>query len=167
MEKINLKNLELRIITVPETKLIAKIVSMSFTHDETHELWKSFGPLIKGIPYRVGEDRYSVQIYPDAAFFKNFNPTRIFKKYAAVNVSDYGDLPNGLEKLIIPKGLYAVFDYIGKPSEASETFRYIFNQWIPKSKFSLDDRPHIAKMGEKYKGEQSDSEEELLIPIIL
>ncbi len=99
-------------------------------------------------------------------FFKNFNPTRAFKKYAAVKVSDYGDLPDGLEKLIIREGQYAVFDYIGKPSEASETFCYILCQWILNSKYTLDDRPHIAKMGEKYKGEQSGSEEELSIPII-
>lgn len=165
MRQLNLKNLEPKIVLLPEIKLVAKCILMSFSQNRTHELWQDFGPSIKDIPYRMGKDKYSIQIFPDTDFFKNFNSEGIFKKYAAVNVSDYGDLPNGLEKLIIPEGQYAVFDYIGKPSEASETFRYILCQWIPNSRYSLDNRPHIAKMGEKYKGEQPDSEEELLIPI--
>ncbi len=98
MEKINLKILEPSIITVPETKFVAKRITMSFFQDETHKLWNSFGPRIKDIPYKIGKDKYSIQIFPDTDFFKNFNSTRIFKKYAAVNVSGYGDLPDGLER---------------------------------------------------------------------
>ncbi len=166
MDQIKLKSLEPSIITLSETKLVVKGVSMSFSQDKTHELWQSFRPMIKGIPNKMDNDKYSVQIYPDANFFKDFDPTRVFRKYAAVKVSDYGDLSEGLEQLIIPESQYALFDYMGKPSEASETFRYILCQWIPNSKYSLEDRPHIAKMGVKYKGERPDSEEELLIPII-
>lgn len=165
MTQLNLKSLEPKIVILPEIKLVAKSMPMSFAQDKTHVLWQDFSPLIKGIPHKLGKDKYSIQIFPDTDFFKNFNPTSIFKKYAAVNVSEYGALPDELEKLIIPEGQYALFDYIGKPSAASETFRYILCQWVPNSKYSLDDRPHIAKMGEKYKGEQPDSEEALLIPI--
>lgn len=125
MTNLNLKSLEPKIVTLPEIKLIAKSISMSFSQDKTHALWQGFGPLMKDIPYKLGKEKYSIQIFPDAKFFENFDPARVFKKYAAVNVSEYGDLSDGLEKLIIPEGQYASFDYIGKPSTASETFRYI------------------------------------------
>ena len=35
----------------------------------------------------------------------------------------------------------------------------------PKSKYELDKRPHFALMGEEYKNEDPDSEEELWFPI--
>ena len=167
MKRINLKSLEPKIVMLPAIKLAAKSVTMSFSQDKTQELWKSFGPLIKSISHKVDNDRYSVQVYPDIDFFKNFDPTRVFKKYAAIEVTEYDNLPIDLEKLIIPEGLYAIFNYIGKPSEASETFRYILIDWLNSSKYTLSDRPHFCKMGHKYKGEEPDSEEELMIPISL
>ena len=65
----------------------------------------------------------------------------------------------------IPEGLYAVFLYKGKASEAPKTYQYIFGNWIPNSDHTLDDRPHFALMGKKYKNEDPNSEEELWIPI--
>lgn len=167
MKRINLKSLEPKIVVLPEVKLAAKSITMSFSQDKTQELWQSFEPLIKTITHKVDEDRYSVQVYLDIDFFKNFDPTSTFKKYAAIMVKEFDNLPIDLEKLIIPEGLYAIFSYIGKPSEASETFRYILIDWLNSSKYALSNRPHFCKMGSKYKGEQADSEEELVIPISL
>lgn len=167
MERINLKNIEPRILVLQEIKLAAKSVEMSFSQDQTQALWKNFRPLIKSISHTVDQDKYSVQVYPDTDFFKNFDPTRTFKKYAAIKVSRYDELSTDVEKLIIPAGQYAIFNYLGKPSEASETFRYILTEWINNSKYTLSNRPHFCKMGDKYKGEHFDSEEELMFPITL
>lgn len=164
---INLKSLEPKIAILPKIKLVAKCITMSFSKDQTDTLWRAFRPQIKNIPHKIDNDTYSVQIYPDSNFFEQFSPLNAFKKYAAVKVSDYDDLPSDLEKLIIPKGQYAIFDYIGKPSEAPATFRYILTDWLTHSQYKLDNRPHFAKMGEKYTGEYADSEEELMIPISL
>jgi AraC family transcriptional regulator len=114
----------------------------------------------------VGNDLYSVEIYNDRDLFANFNPNKEFEKWAAVRVREFDSVPDGMETLIIPEGLYAVFPYKGKASEASDTYRYIFTEWIPNSDYELDNRPHFALMGEKYKNEDPDSEEELWIPII-
>ena len=167
MQAINLKNREPRIIDLAATRLVARSVTMSFAQDKTQELWQGFAPLIKTIQHREDADRYSVQVYPNADFFKDFKPQREFKKYAAVKVSEYDELAADLEKLTIPQGRYAVFDYIGKPSEATETFRYMLKQWLANSNYILANRPHLAVMGPAYKGEQPDSEEELLIPVQL
>jgi AraC family transcriptional regulator len=42
---------------------------------------------------------------------------------------------------------------------------YIFNTWLPKSGYQLDRRPHFEILGEKYKNNNPDSEEEIWIPI--
>jgi AraC family transcriptional regulator len=166
MEQLNLKTLKPQYVTLAETKLVAKCLSMSFAEDRTRELWKEFVPLIETISTRVDNDKYSVQIFPDQDFFQNFDPINNFNKYAGVKVDQYSKMPQGLDELIIPQGEYAVFDYIGKPSEAAETYRYIYYKWLPESGYALDDRPHLAIMGDKYKGECNDSEEQLLIPIL-
>jgi AraC family transcriptional regulator len=58
-----------------------------------------------------------------------------------------------------------VFIHHGPASEAIITYTYIFQTWLPGSEFRLDDRPHFAMMGEKYKDENPNSEEEIWIPV--
>jgi len=70
-----------------------------------------------------------------------------------------------METITVPDGLYAVFLYKGPASAASNIYQYIFGTWLPNADFLLDDRPHFALMGEKYKNEDPSSEEELWIPI--
>ena len=165
MKNINLKRLEPKITTIAEIKLIASKFEMSFAEDQTEQLWRKFSPTIKNIPNKKNHLKYSVQIFPNTNFFKDFNPKTTFKKYAAVEADISKNLPKNLEVLTIPAGLYAIFTYIGKPSEAEKTFYYIHYQWLKESGFELDERPHFAIMGDKYIGEHPDSEEELFIPI--
>ena len=157
--------MEPRIEKIEETKLIGNKTKMSFVNNKTMELWQSFMPKRKEVNNPVGTELYSVELYNDRMFFKNFDPTKEFEKWAAIKVNEFDNVPNGLETLIIPKGEYAVFHYKGKPSEAQSTYQYIYGQWMPNSEYDLDDRPHFALMGEKYKGEDPESEEEFWIPI--
>lgn len=157
--------MEPRIELLNEKKLIGKKVRMSFSNDRTVELWKSFGPMKKEIKKSVSPDLYSVDIYNDTRFFVDFNPSKEFDKWAAMEVNDFEEIPEGLEQLVIPRGQYAVFHYKGNPSEAAKTFQYIYGVWLPGSEYEMDDRPYFALMGEKYKGEHPDSEEEFWVPI--
>jgi len=157
--------MEPRIEKIEATKLIGNKTNMSFVNNKTMELWQSLMPRRKEITNSVGTELYSVELYNDRMFFKNFDPTKEFEKWAAIKVNEFDDVPDGLETLIIPKGKYAVFHYKGKPSEAQSTYQYIYGQWMPNSEYELEDRPHFALMGEKYKGEDPESEEEFWIPI--
>ena len=116
------------------------------------------------IENKAGNHLWSIEIY-EPGFFENYNPHTKFQKWAAVEVEDFGHLPDGFETLSVAEGLYAVFIHKGPASEASKTYQYIFGKWLPKSDYELDDRPHFAVMGEKYKNEHPDSEEELWIPV--
>ena len=69
-----------------------------------------------------------------------------------------------METFDLPGGLYAVFDYKGLSTDTA-IFNYIFNSWLPASRFHLDDRPHFEILGDKYKNGLPDSEEEIWIPI--
>jgi AraC family transcriptional regulator len=154
-----------RIEKTGEIKLIGKKINMSFANNQTGKLWQSFMPRRKEITNPKGSELYSVEVHNDPGFFKKFDPTKEFEKWAAIAVNDFSNVPTDMSTLTIPGGDYAVFLYKGKPSEAQATYQFIYAQWIPNSEYELDGRPHFALMGEKYKGEDPESEEEIWIPI--
>ena len=153
-----------RIEKIASTTLIGNRTKMSFANNKTLALWQRFMPNRKKIHAVAGTALYSVELY-SADFFLNFSPTKEFEKWAAVEVNEVVNIPDGMETLLIPMGEYAVFPYKGKPSEAQKTYQYIYSEWIPSSEYVLDDRPHFSLMGEKYLGEHPESEEEFWIPI--
>ena len=152
-----------RIETLHEKKLVGIYLTMSFAGNKTRELWQSFMPQRKLID-NTDTSLYSVEVYPHG-FFTNFNTHAPFTKWAAMAVSANGAVPAGMHTLIIPMGLYAVFIHKGPASEGARTYEYIFRTWLPSSAYQLDDRPHFARMGDKYKHEDPTSEEEIWIPV--
>ena len=149
-----------RIQTLPATMLVGKKSITSFANNNTYKLWQSFSPRKIEIEHSINNDNYAVEIYPTTTFFQNFDPTSQFEKWAAIAVSKIEEIPKGMQSLTIPEGLYAVFPYKGKPSEAMKTFRYIYSEWLPNSEYEIDSRPYFALMCDKYKGEHLESEEE-------
>ena len=154
-----------RIETILEIKLVGKRIKMSYSQNLTPVLWKSFMPHRNEISNSLNTKLFSVEVYNSPNFFEDFDPTNKFEKWAAVEVSNFEAIPSEMETLIIPSGNYAVFNYKGKGSEASETYRTILQDWFLTSEYKLDHRPHFAVMGEKYKNEDPTSEEELWFPI--
>jgi AraC family transcriptional regulator len=148
-----------------EKKLIGKRMSMTFADNRTFELWSSFMPRRKEIINVVGTDLYSLQVYTPSFNFQNFDPHIVFEKWAAVEVSDFNNIPEGMEAYTLDGGLYAVFIHIGAQTTAAKTFQYIFGTWLPNSGYLLDNRPHFEILGDKYKNNDPASEEEVWIPV--
>ena len=148
-----------------KTLLAGHSILMSLSDNRTLELWKGFMPQRKNIMNVVGTSLYSVQVFPAEFDFCNFHPGAIFEKWAAVAVKDIDDLPAGMKPLCISEGLYAVFQYKGSSSEGPTVFRYIFSEWLPASGYQVDARPHFEILGEKYRNNDPESEEEIWIPV--
>jgi AraC family transcriptional regulator len=92
-------------------------------------------------------------------------PDTEFVKWAALEVEDFSYIPEYMQAYTLAGGLYAVFIHIGPPAAFEKTFQYIFNEWLPHSIYTLDDREHFEILGAKYKNNEPDSEEEIWIPI--
>lgn len=153
------------IITIPETKLVGVSTTMSVADNQTAKLWQTLMPRRSEISMVSGSDLYSVEIYPDTHFFREFSPVNEFQKWAAIPVTDLIGIPDGLNPLTISEGKYAKFHFKGSIQEAPQAMQYIFGEWLPNSGYQLDDRPHFAVMGEKYSNTAPDSEEDFYIPI--
>lgn len=156
---------EPRIETIPEKKLAGKHMKMCLAHNKTSELWRSFMTEIKEIKNIVSSDLISMQVYDKSLDFKDFNLNTQFEKWAAVEVSDFNSIPDNMDTYVLHGGLYAVFIYKGLPALFQNTFQYIFYTWLPNSEFELDNREHFELLGDKYKNNDPDSEEEVWIPV--
>jgi AraC family transcriptional regulator len=154
-----------RIVTANEKKIIGKRLVMSFSDYKVSELWKNFMPRRNEINNSLSTNLISMTVYKPTHFL-NFKPTNEFEKCAATEVSDFDNVPSGMESFTLAGGLYAVFDYKGLNTDDS-IFRYIYGEWIPSSEYDLDNRPHFEILGDKYKNGDPESEEEIWIPIKL
>ncbi|MGC2237258.1 MAG: GyrI-like domain-containing protein [Pyrinomonadaceae bacterium] len=152
--------------TTGEIKLIGMRERMSFAENRTFELWREFMPRRFEVENALPNRLYSVQIYDIAPYSEKFNMHTEFEKWAAVEVSEFIQTPEGMETHILSGGEYAVFDYKGTPEMFHKTAQYIFLEWLPASGFELDAREHFEILGEKYLGSNNpESEEEIWIPV--
>jgi AraC family transcriptional regulator len=157
--------MEPRLVPSKEKKLVGKRIAMSLANNKTGELWRSFMPIRGKVADRVSDDLISMSVYGPAHFL-DFKPSNQFEKWAALEVAGFENVSKDLETFILPVGLYAVFDYKGLSTD-TRVFQYIFGEWLPGSDFELDTRPHFEILGQKYRNNDPDSEEEIWIPVKL
>ena len=150
---------------IQEKKLVGKRLKMSLDENRTFELWKSFMPRRKEIKNNLTNDLISLQVYNNFSNENDFDSSWAFEKWAAIEVADFDSVPDGLETYLLDEGLYAVFLHKGAASTGATTFQYIFGTWLPNSAYALDKRAHFEVLGEKYKNDDPNSEEEIWIPI--
>jgi AraC family transcriptional regulator len=154
-----------RIETLPPQKLVGLQTNMSLADDKTVWLWQTFMPRRGEIVNRIGSHFINMQVYGEDLNFETFNAHTVFQKWASVPVSSFENLPAGMEGYDLRGGLYAVFLHKGRPQAFAKTFEAIFKDWLPRSPYTLDAREHFEILGDKYKRDSDDSEEEVWIPI--
>ena len=114
--------------TFPTTKFIGMNSRFSYFDYRIVELWGKFMPRRNEIQNPIGTELFNIQINPDNF---DFNPQTEFVKWAAVPVTDFNFIPDGMQSLLVEEGLYAVFNHVGDAVKARETFGYIFGVWLP------------------------------------
>ncbi|MGP1990975.1 GyrI-like domain-containing protein [Zobellia laminariae] len=159
--------MEPRIVDLSKKKLVGHSLKMSLANNRTFDLWSGFMPLKRHITNAVGSELYSVQVYKKFPDAESFNPNTEFEKWATVEVSEYTEYAAEFKTLDLKGGMYAIFIHKGLSSDFKKTMDYIFLEWMPASDYQLDHRPQFEVLGEKYKNNHPDSEEEVWIPIQL
>lgn len=159
------RNPEPRILEVPPKRLVGQSIRLSMAENRVAELWKTFRLRAAEIQSRSDESFISMAIYDSADYFSDFRPDRQFTRWAAVEVSGVGDLPAGMESYLLHGGLYAAFEYQGRPAEFAAAALHIFQVWLPASAFVLDNREHFEVLGPRYRPDEPDAEETIWIPV--
>lgn len=70
-----------------------------------------------------------------------------------------------MESFTLKGGTYAVFQYKGMAANFPKVWQNIFTQWLPNSRYVLDDRAHFEKLPENYNPLDPNAEEEIWIPV--
>ena len=85
---------------------------------------------------------------------------------AGVEVSDFGNLPEGFNTIEVPHNKYAVFTHKGPISKFSETVAYVYGEWVhnPANNKKMD-APDFELYDERFKGDAEDSECDLYVAI--
>lgn len=146
-------------------KLVGLQSRMSMADNKTTLLWQTFMPRRNEITNRANADFISMQVYDKDQDMAAFNAHTTFQKWAAVEVTDLDTVPAGMETYNLPGGLYAVFNYKGQPANFHLALQKFYGGWLPQSGYSLDTRAHFEVLGDKYKRDSDDSEEEVWIPV--
>lgn len=148
-------------------KLVGFGKRMSLASDATAELWKALMPRRHEIANRATSDFISMRVYDERVFGTNeqFLPEAEFEKWAAVEVTDHDDVPDGLEAYVIEGGTYAIFVHEGPASTFAGTMRRIFVDWLPASDYELDDREHFEVVPEGWRATDDRAREEIYIPL--
>ena len=153
-----------QIKTIESTQLVGVHAQMTLAEDATPMLWRSFMPRRGEVVGRTSDTYLSLRRY--TAFGPEmFAPDTPFEKWAAVAVHDDSPVPEGMQKLRLPAGQYAVFIHHGPASAFESTMQYIFVQWLPESKYELDVRPQFEVLEEGYDPLDVNAQEEVWIPI--
>jgi len=158
---------EPRIITIEAKKFIGLQTKTSLANSNTGRLWGEFMPRRSEVKNNLGDDLFSIQVYPDNLKMNDFTADTVFTSWAAVEVTDFDNTPPGMECRSLPGGLYAVFRHKGSTKEFHKTTEFIFNTWIPSSIYEVDNREHFEILSDKYFGPNDpNSEEDVYVPII-
>jgi len=155
-----------RIIKSTSKKLVGLSLEMSYANNLTGKLWGQFMPRRNEILIPVSQDKFSLQIFQDDFDWHSANEHTVFIKWAAMEVSNHDQVPDGMKMLNLSGGTYAVFIHRGFSSQFPATLEFILKEWLPSSGYEPDySRPQYEVLGEKYINNHPDSEEEVWFPI--
>ena len=151
--------------TSPAYQIVGMKREISFAENTTSVLWQNFMPRRNEITDKINSDLFSISIYPED-FFKTFDIHKKFEKCAGIAVKSTESIPDGMQLIPINEGLYATFIYKGLAANYPKVFQDVLQAWLPEHGYQIDNRPFFEILGEKYKRDAEDSEEEIWIPVI-
>jgi AraC family transcriptional regulator len=85
---------------------------------------------------------------------------------AGAHMQEDTPTPEGMVRVEIPHGRYAVFTHTGKLDTFAETLGFIYGVWLPSSGQTLRDAPHLEWYDERFIYDCDASECDVYIPIV-
>jgi AraC family transcriptional regulator len=152
---------------MPNKLIVGRKIATSSAQYIPFELWSKFMPKRKEILNTISADLLSIQVFQENTFSSTtFNENTLFEMWAAVEVSKFEQTPTDMESTILVGGAFVTFILKGEKPTLTENYNYLINDWLPKEGYRIDNRAHFQVMGDKYKRNDPNSEEEVWIPII-
>ncbi|EGG93766.1 Transcriptional regulator, AraC family [gamma proteobacterium IMCC1989] len=126
--------------------------------DKLPLLWDEFVPRMEEVKHKVSGLAYGV-------IQQTKEKTDLLEYYAAVEVSDINDLPEGMANVEIPTSTYAKFTHKGNVASINNTVNYIYSSWLMQSGKRHTYGADLEVYGEEYIPDSDDSVVYCSIPI--
>lgn len=125
------------------------------------KLWDEFSPFMSQIPNRVDKSQcFGVELYTDS-----FMKSKQWHYMTAVEVSSVETIPIWGVAKTLPPNLYAVFTHKGTIKTITQTFDYIYSQWLSNSGYEIAAPYDFEFYDHRFKNGQEDSELDIYLPV--
>lgn len=98
-------------------------------HNEIGEMWNKFNKMTTSIPNKV----FPMEAAFGVCYMLPDDKEGSFHYIASVAVTSLEKIPSGMVSKVIPASNYAVFTHYGKLDTLGETYRKIYQEWIPET----------------------------------
>ncbi len=148
------------------TKQAFQIIGMRYfgenKNQEIKKLWDIFLPRQESIKSRINHAISYGICFP----VEGDNNDAAFEYIAAVEVSDFQDIPEEMVGKTIPTRKYAVFIHKGSVNNIPETYQAIYAVWQPKSGYELIKAPDFEYYDERFNPNNPETSElDIYIPV--
>lgn len=127
--------------------------------EDCPKVWAEFMKRYKEIKnYVGGMKNYGVAVNPN-------QEECTFRYVAAAEVSEFEDIPEGMEKVDVPEETYLVFIHRGKMDKLGETYMKIMQE-IPKTRMKQKEEFWIEYYDHRWRGDKDESIMEIWIPVV-
>ena len=127
------------------------------------QLWEEFKqrmPEIEDI-----KPQYALGICAQQLSQISKSPKDDFVYVAALPVTTVNKIPDGMVKIDIPGGRYAVFTHKGRIADLPKTLDYIWGEWVPSGACKTRSAPDLEVYDDRFDPNSTDSEFDIYIPI--
>ncbi len=148
----NLKNVD--VIGISEEGTISQL---SFP-----KVWNEFFAIYNKSSHEKNSIFYGIT-YTKSLTATNENTIYTYMVGSPTNI--YNSLPLEMKIHSIPDGEYAVFSHLGPVRDLTETFNYIFGEWIPQSSYKRRNGDVFEYYDDRFRDESYQSVIEIWVPV--
>jgi AraC family transcriptional regulator len=119
--------------------------------------WQRFVDFLGSIPDQKGEDTFGVVYNTDDEGSMDY--------LCGVEVEGFSRLPQGLSSLRLAARRYAIFFHPDHVASIRASWNYIWNEWLPQSRFELADAPILEHYDRRFNPRTGAGGVELWVPL--
>lgn len=153
-------SMEPEILTQPAMKLVGIAQHYNNADLSLPKLWSAFRPYNNNIPNRVEKNCFGI--------YEGYQETEndvSFTYVCTAQVTNFDQVPEGMQTRELPEQMYAKFTHKGPINKLEQTLKYIWGSWLPKSKYSYEEKPDFELYRPDFNKDPNNTEIHLHIPI--
>lgn len=120
--------------------------------------WVAFAAMMGQIPDRVPGAQFGIVCGATA--------NESLEYMCAVEVRSFDNFPDGMGRLKVPSADYAVFAHAGTAADVAQSWRAIWQDWLPPSGYEAAETPDFERYDDQYDPQTGAGGIEIWFPVV-